>query len=227
MEVDTRKQVLDYCDRDLAADERVSAMFDFIIDPKMKERIEAEFYAARYIYKLGEALAVSDEKLHAHVKFQIVQYAGIYEAIIVKLLWTTFAERPEVTEMEFHAVMRTAVSMPSSLQITTTQGEDIHFCVERKERTSPISIKFDDKVNAAVAIGFVDAEIGEEIKSFYKLRNALHLESAIKNDIKYEIASSQLAFRRMLPFTRGVREFLATGTLPDSARKKATATQSS
>ena len=215
-----RDQVLAYCDRDLPADDEISAMFDFIGDPKLREKVEAEFHAARYIYKLGEALAVSEERLHAHVKFQIVQYAGIYEAIIVNLLWTAFANHPEVTAIEFHSTLRKAMTLPSTLQITTTGGEEILLSVERKERTPAISIKFDDKVDAAVAIGFVDKTIGEEIKTFYKLRNAIHLESAIKNEIRYEIASSQLAFRRMLPFTRGVRGFLKDGRLPENAKPK-------
>jgi hypothetical protein len=215
-----REEVLAYCDRDLPPHETVAAMFDFIHDGKLRERIEAEFRAARYIYKLGEALAVSEERLHAHVKFQIVQYAGIYEAIIVHLLWDTFADRDEVTNLEFHDVFRRAAALPTNLQISTTDGEDIHLCVRRQEKTQRFSIKFDDKVDAAVTIGFVDAEIGEEIKVFYKLRNAIHLESAVKNDITYEIDSSWLAYRRMLPFTSGVRGFLADGRLPDDARPK-------
>src|SRR5580700_5102283 len=114
-----RDQVLRYCDRDLPSAGNVSAMFDFITDQELKEQVEAEFYAARYVYKLGEALAVVDEKLHAHVKFQIVQYAGIYEAIIVNLLWTVFAEHPEVTNIEYHTALRKAVTMPATLQMIT------------------------------------------------------------------------------------------------------------
>jgi hypothetical protein len=196
-------------------------MFDFIGDVKLRERVEAEFHAARYIYKLGEALAAQDEKLHAHVKFQIVQYAGIYEAIIVHLLWTVYAQHLAVTEMEYHKVMRKTATMPASLVMTTKEGEDVHLCVEHKERTPAISIKFDDKVDAAVAIGFLDPTIGTEIKAFYKLRNAIHLESAIRNKTKYELDSSHLAFRRMKPFTVGIKAFLASGKLPDAARPKA------
>jgi len=215
-----RKQVIAYCDRDLPPKSDVREMFDFVTDKELRDKVEAEFHAARYIYELGEALSASGERLHAHVKFQIVQYAGIYEAIIMNLLWTVFAGRQEVTAIEYHTTLRRVATMPNNVEMVTTAGEDVVLSVERKERTPAMSIKFDDKVDAAVAIGFVDKAIGEEIKSFYKLRNAIHLESAIKNAVKYEIDSSHLAYRRMLPFTRGVRGFLRDGVLPDNARLK-------
>lgn len=217
---EVRDQVLEYCEKDLPPRDNVSELFSFIDDVKLRERVEAEFHAARYIYKLGEALDADEEKLHSHVKFQIVQYAGIYEAIIVKLLWTTFANHAEVAKIEYHNTLRKAVSLPPTLQVTTQEGEAIFLCVERKERTPAISIKFDDKVDAAVAIGFVDQEIGQEIKAFYKLRNAIHLESAVKNETRYEIKYSQLAYRRMLPFTQGIKGFLSNGRLPPDAKPK-------
>jgi hypothetical protein len=66
--------VLLYCDKHLAKEGWFNEQFDFIEDEKLAQRLSLEFYAARYIYKLGEALSVSDKKLHAHVKFQITQF---------------------------------------------------------------------------------------------------------------------------------------------------------
>jgi hypothetical protein len=67
---------------------------------------------------------------------------------------------------------------------------------------------------------FVDRTLGKEIKEFYKLRNAIHIDGAIKNAIKYELSSSRRAFRRMWPFTKGIKGFLQTGKLPDDARPR-------
>lgn len=222
LEKTIRDEILQYCDRDLASDTQVMQMFDFIDNERLKERVISEYKAARYIYKLGEALSVESDKLHPHVKFQIVQYASIYEALIVYFLWEKYPDHDAVTSIEFHTTFRKAAAMPSSIQLLTSAGEDITLCIEARQKTSRVSIKFDDKVDAAVKIGFLDGELGEEIKSLYKLRNAIHLESALKNDVQYELASSQLAFRRMLPFTRGLRAFLNNGKLPASARLKKT-----
>jgi hypothetical protein len=225
LEKDIREHVLNYCDRDLPDAADVAAMFDFLEDQDLRARIESEFNSARYIYKLGEALKVDDNRLHGHVKFQIVQYAGIYEAIIVHILWSKYADHCEVTAIQFHRTYKKALSLPQNLSIALITGEDLTLCSEVQEKTNAISIKFDDKVDAAVRIGFVDKEIGEDIKLFYKLRNGIHLESAIKNQIKYEIDSSLLAYRRMKPFTEGIRGFLRDGKIPDTAKLKQESTK--
>jgi len=216
-----RKRVLEYCDAHLPDDATVTAMFDFLQDEKLRTQIESEYYAARYIYKLGEALAVDEDRLHAHVKFQIVQYAGIYEAIVVHLLWSVFQTSPEVTDIQFHSAYRLATALPKTISLSTADtGEEILLCTLTRQKTTPHSIKFDDKVDAAVKIGFLDVEIGQDIKRFYKLRNAIHLESAVKFETRYELADSQLAYLRMQPFVLGVREFLSSGVLPAEARAK-------
>jgi len=215
-----QQEILAYCDKDLPSDEYTEKLFDFIDDKKLRERIHLEYYAARYIYKLGEALSVKEERLHAHVKFQIVQYAGIYEALIVWMLWDKFSDHAAVAAIEFHPALRKAATLPQTVNLTSNTGEQIILCTETREKTSRISIKFDDKVDAAVQIGFLHKPLGEEIKSFYKLRNAIHLESAVKNEITYEIANSQLAYRRILPFTRGLKGFLKNNKLPPEAKIK-------
>jgi hypothetical protein len=218
-----QKMILNYCDRDLPSDDDTEKLFDFIDEEKLRERVHLEYYAARYIYKLGEALAVKEERLHAHVKFQIVQYAGIYEALIVWMLWKKFPDHAAVAAIEFHSTYKHAANLPASVSLTSSSGEPITLCTERKEKTPRTSIKFDDKINAAVAIGFLHEPLGEEIKAFYKLRNAIHLESAVKNEINYEIENSQLAYKRIFPFTCGLKGFLKTNRLPQNAKIKASA----
>jgi hypothetical protein len=68
LSADVRTEILDYCDKHLPSDKKVSALFDFVQDSGLRARIIDEFNAARYIYKLGEALSVRDIRLYAHVK---------------------------------------------------------------------------------------------------------------------------------------------------------------
>lgn len=220
LHVKDQNLVLEYCDRDLPSRSWFETEFDFIEDDQLREKLISEFYSARYIYKLGEALAVKDQKLGAHIKFQIVQYASIYEAIIVYLLWRKFSSHEAVVEMEYHDALRLTTQLSRSLSLVTSDGgEPVYFCVQRKEKTSAFSIKFDDKVDAAVKIGFVKEDIAEDIKVFYKLRNAIHLETAVKKEIEYEIGQSLLAYRRMRPFIDGVKEFL--GSIKDEQARPA------
>lgn len=220
LDENTRQKVLDYSDHYLPSFDQVSRYFDFVDDVGLREMLASEFMAARYIYKLGEALNVSDRKLAAHAKFQIVQYASIYEAVVVHVLWSKYGHSQQVTAIEYYSALKKAASVPKDISIKTTEDEEVFLCIETKRKNSQHSIKFDDKIDAAVSIGFVDPELGAEIKEFYRLRNGIHIENALKNQIAYELEQSLLAYRRMLPFTKGIREFLLTGTLPDEARPK-------
>jgi hypothetical protein len=212
--------VIAYCEKDLPSHEKVAKMFEFIEDSKLRHQIEAEFHAGRYIYKLGQGLSVKNERLRAHVKFQIVQYAAIYEAIIVHLLWGRYKDHDEVKKIETKTAHTASVSLPRNLKLMTDKGQEVFLHVRTEKEANTQSIKFDDKIKASVAIGFLSKELGEEIKTFYKLRNGIHLESAIKNEVEYEIDNSRAAYRRMSPFTQGIKGFLRDGVLPESTKLK-------
>ena len=215
-----RENVLRYCDRDVQTYHLVERYFSFVKDAGLKSALVREYLAARYIYKLQEALNVSGEKLAAHAKFQIVQFAAIYEALIVHVLWTYFAESPEVKAIEYYKTLRKVAAFPKNLVVKTDEGLDVHLSIEAEIKNTRHSIKFDDKVDASVKIGFVDPSLGEEIKEFFKTRNGVHIENAVKNEIEYEISQAQNAYWRIKPFTIGIREFLNTGKLSEAARPK-------
>lgn len=215
-----RENVLRYCDRDVPAPDLVEGYFDFVKEDNLRSALVREYLSARYIYKLQEALNVGGEKLAAHAKFQIVQFAAIYEALIVHILWTYFADSPEVREIEYHKTLRKVAAFPRNLAVKTQEGLEVHFSIEAEIKNNKPAIKFDDKVDASVKIGFVDPSLGEEIKEFFKTRNGVHIENAVKNEIEYEISQAQNAYWRVKPFTTGIRDFLNTGKLSEAARPK-------
>jgi hypothetical protein len=197
-----------YCSAHLAEKSWYENRFDFIKDLKLKETIILEFMSARYVYKVGEALQASKEKLFPFIKFQITQYASIYEAVIVHLLWTKYKHSQEVNDLEHHFAYKEAGKFPKGMSLQNDKGEILHLCVQRKEKTITHSIRFDDKVNCAVRIGFVRKTIGEDIKEFYRIRNAIHLETAVNKLIAYELSQSVLAYQRMKPFVDDIKMHL-------------------
>lgn len=207
LEKDMIESVLGYCKRDLPQDfDFFLGKFDFIDDATLRNKLAQEFYNSRYMYKLMEALNLTGHELYAHVKFQIIQYASIYEAVICYLLWNKFKDNEAVKTMEVHQELR-KVSALASPTVLTYDGVEAYICQNRNVKTAAPSIKFDDKVNAAVEIGFVEEIYAEEIKQFYKLRNFVHIEKASKDQFEFEIEQSRLAYRRMEPFIDHLKGF--------------------
>jgi hypothetical protein len=173
--------------------------FRFIPETELRKRLGRAFYTARYIYKLGEALSVSGDEQHAFVKFQIMQYASIYEAVISNLLWGTYRDHPAVAALESHEVL-TEVSGFSKSMAATFDGNTVHTAVYKTKKKLRNNIAFGDKVDCAVKIGLVDDSYPEEIKELYSLRNLAHIENEAQRRIELEIEQSKKAYWRMQPF---------------------------
>ena len=143
-----------------------------------------------------------------------MQYASIYEAIITHLLFSKYSNKDAVKEISSHPTYKPIGDLPINVRLIDTPNERLSLCAYRTEPTSTHSIKFNDKVSAAVEIGFVHKKLGSEISEFFRLRNGMHLENAVTRQIQYELEQALLAYRRMQPFIRGVRQFLETGKKP-------------
>jgi len=203
-----RNAIHDYCVRDLPGDiEWHVNEFRFIPETELRKRLGRAFYTARYIYKLGEALSVSGDEQHAFVKFQIVQYASIYEAVISNLLWGAYRNHPAVVALESHEVL-TEVSGFSKLMAATFDGSVVHTAVYKTKNKLRNNIAFRDKVDCAVTIGLVDESYAEEIKELYTLRNLAHIENEAQRQIDVEIEQSKKAYWRMQPFLQRINALI-------------------
>ena len=207
---DLRGIVQNYCIKDLPGDlEWHILKFDFIDDnSELKERLGRAFYSARYMSKLMEALYVSGNELHSFIKFQVMQYASIYEAVISYLLWNKFKDNDEVIKLEYHKAYK-PVNALGSLTSIKYGDENIYTCVYRDEKTSKNSISFGDKVDCGVRIGFIEEKYAGDIKNTYKLRNLAHIESEAKRQTEIEIEHAKLGYWRMQPFLERISAFLS------------------
>lgn len=208
LETKTIDEVLNYCKRDLPQNhDWYINEFDFIKNQALQESLAREFYTARYIYKLMEALFLEDFELHAHLKFQIIQYASIYEAVINYLLLNNFKDNEHVKRISTHISLKEIAAL-SGLTKITYDDKEIFTCLKKETKTPWTSIPFHDKVDASVDIGFLNEKYSDEIKSFYTLRNSIHIEAAAKKNIAYEIEQSKVAYRRLRPFIDDIKAFL-------------------
>lgn len=202
-----------YCKRDLDGDLQWHVdQFSSISDLELRKRLGRAFYSARYIGKLMEALRASGDEIHPFVKFQIMQYASIYEAVISHLLWTKYETHPEVVVMETHKTYKKVHALSNMTGITYGE-EQLFTCVQRDEKTRRTSIAFRDKVDCAVRIGFVEAAYADDIKRIYQLRNLAHIETEAEKRVEVELAQAKQSYWRIKPFLEKITAVLAEESL--------------
>ena len=133
---DTLRAEIDaYCKRDLPGDLQWHVdQFGFIENTELRKRLGRAFYSARYVAKLMEALLAAGDEVHPFIKFQIMQYASIYEAVVVNLLWTKYAEHPEVKQLQTHKAYKPVAALGSSASMKFGD-EMIQTCVYRASKT--------------------------------------------------------------------------------------------
>ena len=209
LEKTLRESVRSYCVQDLPGDLAWHvAQFSFIENVELKKRLGRAFYSARYMAKLMEAIRASGDEVHPFVKFQITQYASIYEAVISYLLWSKYADHHEVKALETHKAYKPVAALGSAATMCFGQ-EKIFTCVYRDSRTPRNSIPFKDKVDCAVRIGFVEEAYAEDIKGIYTLRNLAHIETEAEKQIDVEIEQSKTGYWRIKPFLEKIATTLA------------------
>lgn len=150
---------------------------------------------------------MQDNELHPFVKFQVMQYASIYEAVITYLLWNNFKDHEEVAALQTHKAYK-PISALANLTTIKYGEEQVFTCVYKNEKTPKNSIPFGDKVDCSVRIGFVDAMYAQDIKNVYTLRNMAHIETEAKKQIEIEIEHAKLGYWRMQPFLERIESFL-------------------
>lgn len=208
LEQDFRNTIAAYCKRDLAGDLQWHVdQFAFIEHEELRKRLGRAFYSARYVAKLMEALLAGPDEIHPFVKFQIMQYASIYEAVVSYLLWTKYADHEEVKRLQTHKAYK-PVSALGSLTTMKYGDEEIHPCVYRDSRTPRNSIPFKDKVDCAVRIGFIEEAYAEDIKRTYELRNLAHIETEAEKQIEVELEQSKTGYWRIKPFLEKIASTL-------------------
>lgn len=205
----SRKNIHEYCVRDLPGDLQWHVdQFAFIGEQKLRFCLGRAYYSARFIYKLMEATSVSGDERHPFVKFQIMQYSSIFEAVVVNILFGKLANHPEVVKLQTHMAYK-PVSALAGLSRMKYGDEDIYTCVYRDAKTPRNSIPFRDKVDCAVRIGFVDAAFAGDIKRTYELRNLAHIETEAAKQLEVEIEQSKTAYWRLQPFLEQVKSYLS------------------
>jgi hypothetical protein len=207
-----------FCKQDIDTHTSHLKLFDFIDDDALKTRIAKEFYVARYMSKLQYVFRFTwnqeSFELFGCLKLQIVQYGGIFEAIISHFLEKKYFDDDAVKKITQGKGYKKIDGLSNG--VTVKQGDrELFLCFKDTEPNRWESIKFESKLKAAVTIGLMSEKIKVAVLEIYNLRNSVHIQAAAKKAIEFEIEHCRSALYTLLDFLEEIRTFLEYSETPE------------
>lgn len=134
-------KIIGYCNRDIVPDEQFDAQeqypsewfenyFAFLQNKSLSQHLGDAFYQARFIYKLMNALRLTLPKQRGIIKFQIIQYASICEAVLDFTIDKYFKDEARERFAQSEYVKCTnALSEPTKV---IYENEELFLCKHKK-----------------------------------------------------------------------------------------------
>lgn len=217
LDVNIAKSVVNYCNKDLIPDADFHAdnqfesewfedYFSFIGNPDLQKHLGSAFYQARFMYKLMSALRLPKSKHQGIVKFQIIQYSSIYEAILDYIIERDFKDEIMLKYADTIYAPVPALSKDTKM---TYGGTPIYPCNQKIKKKQIKGMRIDWRTEFAVEKGIISQDVKERICSLYELRNNVHILKATKNNYFPQIGQSKKAYQLMKDFVEEVKQYCA------------------
>ncbi len=174
LDQETKNSIQAYALAHLSDEKWHRDFFSFVGDPVLAERLADEFLSARFIYKVLEGLGADTWLLRAQIRMQILAYASIYEAVIHHVLFECMPGDPQVIELtEFPT--KKVISVPREIQELLEKylihdGKKIIPTYEAIGRTDETKVRFDRKAECALALGFIESWLRDDLIEFYEAK---------------------------------------------------------
>lgn len=202
-----RREIAEYVEAHLPRNKFYSEYFWFISDPDLRSRLEDEYKAARYLYKLLEGLQVENELLAAQCKNQILVYASIYEAVLHHVLLQEYALTPEVvalTTYQHKRPINISQDIREKIQNKYKPAGSFSVLENLSSPIDPRKIVFEDKARTAKELGLINEKIEKIVCEVYSMRNAIHLHAQIRRGVTYDLKAAKKAYWHLQGFTKQV-----------------------
>jgi len=216
---DTIASIIGFCNRDLVPDQTFDSenqyhsewfvsYFDFLAEPSVASQLGDAFYQARFMYKLMNALNLPLAKQKGIVKFQIVQYASICEAVLDMAIMKYFKEDAEETLSVLELVKYpNAVSKDTKI---TCGGTPLVLCKTKKKKGDLKRTRVDFKTKYAVSKGLISQSTKDLVDNLYDLRNNIHILKAANSQYTPKLREAKDAFLLMQSFVGEIKNYYTT-----------------
>mgnify|MGYP004636314313 FL=1 len=180
--------------------------FNFIEDEKLRIKLGEAFHQARFVYKLMVVLNLNSWKNKGVVKFQIIQYASICEALLQHIIELYFLDefRKKYKKMEYNPANN---SMSKDTKILF-QGKLLTPCYKKDVPADIKRTSINDKIEFCVEKKVIQATEGNEFAKLYAARNNIHILKATLSDYNPKVSDSKAAFLLMEKIRDQVKSYL-------------------
>ena len=216
-----QKIIYEYCENNLPEYNWYENKLLFIKDEKLRHRIINEFKSVRFFHKLYEGIQAKDENKAFEIRYQILGYASIYEAILHYVLYNYYNETYLFKDMTHYNKLMFIDIPKEKLEKLHKElnhnNKDIVTCYYDIKKRDESSIRFDAKCDTAKKLGILyeikngnseSIDIASDIIEIYNYRNGIHIAAEQRKNITYELELSKKAYRRIKPFIEQIEEKL-------------------
>lgn len=212
-----RAAISKYIDRDIAPtkkkiprEEWFQGVFSCVSNPELRRHLGDAYYQARYVERTREAIRPSASADEGFIRFQIFQYASIYEALIDHYL-DLCRDHPSYIDLTKRAVFKPNQGFAKNVTLTVqgANGEvDALFTCRRAEVTTDLrEVAFPMRLNIAKSFNIVLEAQCQLIQELYTQRNNIHLLRAATQQFTPEDSITEAAFRGILDFMNNLRNW--------------------
>ena len=186
--------------------------FAFIPNESIRKQLGEAFYEARMMYALMDVLNLKVAKAKGIIRFQIIQYASICEALLNYTIDTFFKDE---FGSRYASHTLTEVKQATS-KLTEIKYDDVslYLCKYKSEKAVTTWTSTPDKTQYAVEKGIITEATKTAFCTLYDLRNNAHILKAASSNYsplkKEAIEGYQLTFQ----FISEVRNYFSAYTTP-------------
>jgi len=184
--------------------------FEFTGDTALKTHLAEAYYQARFIYKIMQGLRLTSFKRNAFVKFQIQQYASIYEALLDFVLEKYNREdiKERLKELEYKPISVFASNAECTIE-ENGQKEKVFTCRKSIKKINLKNTRIDKRTEIAVSLGLISQATKQSFDSLYDLRNNIHLLKASIANYRPKVQESFEAFKLMSTFVLEIKAYVS------------------
>ena len=155
-----------------------------------------------------ESLNLPMGKNKGAVKFQIIQYASICEALLNYTLEVYYKEEFEKAyAADTYAPNSSAMSSKTKI---THEGKDLYLCLKKNEKAKITWTANPTKAEFAVKKGIIAADTRDKYCALYDLRNNAHILKAARANYYPKVAEAKAAYLLVFQFLNEVKQFFHT-----------------